>query len=229
MDVTDEAWEEHNRKLAVNNTDLLLALEKHFIIKEYHLGTDPYVYYEGTLNGVETSRTMTLLKGVEDNLSKYKTENVLFGCYRSEEQLNWILKRNLYNVRYTKNRAGTVFGHNQQIFTASYLMLYNYERPRDPARCFVLSTRHILLDHDGMIKLDYPFGEHAKETDWYFVYRLEGQVEGAVNVEDILKDHHEAADGSPLYLHYAEVDHITRANSPKEGGHFWFFFFDFNE
>lgn len=229
VDVTDEAWKEHNRKLAEDNTDLLLALEEHFIIKEYHLGTDPYVYYEGTLNGVETSRTMTLLKGVEENLSKYKTENVLFGCYRSEEQLQWILKTKLYNVRYTQNRAGTVFGHNQQIFTASYLILYNREKPQDPARCFVLSTRHLLLNHDGMAKLEYPFGEHSKENDWYFVYRLEGQVEGAVNVEDILNDHPEVADGTPLFLHYAEVDHITHTKTPKEDGHFWFFFFDFDE
>ena len=177
-----------------------------FIIKEYHLGTEPYVFYNGSLNGVEASRTMTLLKGVEQNLSQFKTENVLFGCYRSEDQLKWILKNNLYNVRYTQNRSGTVYGHNQQIFTASYLLLYNFNCPQDPARCFVLSTRHLLLRREDMAQLNYPFSEHSEEGDWYFVYHLEGQVEGGIGVEDILKANPASADGSPLYLHFAEVD-----------------------
>ena len=206
VDVSDKAWAEHNRKLVQENTDLLLILEEHFIIKEYHLGSEPYVYYEGTLNGVETSRSMVLLNDVEENLSNYKTENVLFGCYRSEEQLRWILNKKLYNVRYTQNKKGSVFGHNQQMFTASYLFLYNYSCPKEPARCFVLSSHHFLSSHSEMANLDYPFSNQASEDDWYFVYQLEGQTENRVAVDDILLSHPEAFDGSPLYLHFAEVE-----------------------
>lgn len=213
VDVSDKAWVEHNRKLAEENTELLLTLEEYFIIKEYHLGTDPYIYFEGTLNGAEASRTLILLKDVEKNFAKYKTENVLFGCYRSNEQLQWILKNNLYNVRYTQNRAGTVFGHNQQVFTASYLMLYDFNQPQEPARCFVLGNRHLLINHDGMAKLGYPFGEHANENDWYFVYHLEGQTEGIVAVDNVLSEYPESEDGSPLYLHYAEVDSVVHLNT----------------
>ena len=215
IDVSEPAWRQHNSRLAEENTNLLLELEKHFIIKEYRLGTDPYVYYEGCINGVETSRTLTLLKDVEENLSKYKTETVLFGCYRSHKQLEWILKTGLYNVRYTENRAGTIFGHNQRIFTACYLVLYNYEDKTEPASMYVLSSRHLLVNHEGMAKMDYPFGPHAKESDWYFVYRLDGLVGGNLPVLETLAAHPECSDGSPLYLHFAETQSMPNDWCPE--------------
>lgn len=202
-------WRVHNRYLANENTDLMLELESYFIIKEYRLGTDPYVYYEGTINGVETPRRLVLLDGLEKNLSKYKTETVLFGCYRSKEQLAWILANNLYNVRYTENRAGSVFGHNQRTFTASYLVLYNGNDRKEPARCFMLGTKHQLLSHNEMAKLHYPFDEHSSDEDWYFLYHLEGQTGGLLQVEDILDANPEYTKGSPLYLHFAEVESIA--------------------
>ena len=229
IDVSEPAWLQHNTRLAEDNTNLLLELEKHFIIKEYRLGTDPYVYYEGMVNGVETSRTLELLKDVEANLSKYHTETVLFGCYRSEDHLQWILKNKLYNVRYTQNRAGTVFGHSQQIFTASYLVLYDYNHPEAPARCYVLKTQHLLLSHDGLAQMDYPFSDHATAEEWYFVYKLEAQTDGAFSVSDILASHPEAADGSPLYLHFAETSQIIHDFPKAKDGGFFFFFFDENE
>ncbi len=212
-------WIAHNRSLAEENTALLLGLEDYFIIKEYRLGTDPYVYYEGTINGVESSRRLVLLDGLEKNLAKYKTETVLFGCYRSKEQLEWILSSRLYNVRYTGNRAGTVFGHNQKTFTASYLVLYDYNDRKEPARCFILGTKHQLLSHKEMVELRYPFGERSSDKDWYFIYHLGDQTGGILPVEDILIAHPEAADGSPLYLHFAEVDavvNITDDILPKD-------------
>ena len=142
---------------------------------------------------------------MEKNLYKYKTETILFGCYRSKEQLEWILTNKLYNVRYTENRAGTVFGHNQQTFTATYLVLYNYNDKQEPARCFILGSRHQLCDANAMAKLNYPFNGHSSAEDWYFLYNLEDQTAGYIPVEDILKAHPESADGSPLYLHFAEA------------------------
>ena len=222
IDVSEEGWKKHNHELAEENTKLLLSLEEHFIIKEYHLGTDPCVYYGGTINGSETPHSFSLMADIEENLSKFKTENVLFGCYRSEEHLQWILRTNLYNIRYTENRAGTVFGHNQKMFTASYLFLYNYSRPQDPARCFVLGTKHLLLDHYEMAKRDYPFGPDSREDDWYFIYHLFMQTESTITVDDVLACHPEATDGSPLYLHFAEVDSVihTGISGDTEGSFF---------
>lgn len=216
IDASDAAWEEHNRRLAQENTDLLLSLEKYFIIKEYRLGTDPYVYYDNCLNGVETSRTLTLLKDVEENLSKYKTETILFGCYRSKEHLEWILKTGFYNVRYTENHAGVVFGHSQRIFTACYLVLYNYEDKALPANMYVLSARHLLVDHEGMVELDYPFGPQALEGELYFLYKIEGPVNGKLPVTDILAVHPEISDGSPLYLHFAETQSVPNEWTPAK-------------
>lgn len=208
VDLSGERHAEHNRSLSKENTELLLSLEEDFIIKDYRLGTEPYVYYKSCLNGVETSRTLTLLDDVEENLSKYKTESVLFGCYRSPEQLEWILRTNQYNVRYTERRAGTVFGHSQHIFTASYLILYNYEDKSAPARCFVLESRHSIKTGAQLIAEGYQLSENATPEDEYFIYRIYAQTEGSMTVDDILERHPEVADGRPLYLHFAETQSI---------------------
>lgn len=208
VDLHGDLHAEHNRILSKENTDLLLSLEEDFIIKDYRLGTEPYVYYEGCLNGVETSRTLKLLDDVEENLSKYKTESVLFGCYRSPEQLEWILRTNQYNVRYTEHRAGTIFGHSQHVFTASYLILYNYYDKSAPARCFVLETRHSIKTGAQLVAEGYQLSENATPEDEYFIYRLYAQTDGSMTVEDILARHPEVADGRPLYLHFAETQSI---------------------
>lgn len=208
VDLEGERHTEHNRILSEENTNLLLALEKDFIIKDYRLGTEPYFYYEGCLNGIETSRTLTLLDDVEENLSKYKTESVLFGCYRSPDQLEWILRTKQYNVRYTEHRAGTVFGHIQHVFTASYLILYNYNDKSAPAQCFVLETRHSIKTGAQLSAEGYPLSENATSEDEYFIYRLYAQTEGSMTVDDILDRHPEIVDGSPLYLHFAETHSI---------------------
>lgn len=208
VDLEGERHAEHNRILSEENTDLLLALEEDFIIKDYRLGTEPYVYYEGCLNGVETSRTLTLLDDVEENLSKYKTESVLFGCYRSPEQLEWILRTHQYNVRYTEHRAGTIFGHCQHVFTASYLILYNYYDKSAPARCFVLESRHSVKTGARLVAEGYQLSENATPEDEYFIYRLYAQTDGSMTVDDVLAHHPEVADGRPLYLHFAETQSI---------------------
>ena len=208
VDLKNYRLASHNHKLSEENTDLLLSLEDDFIIKEYHLGTEPYVYYEGTINGVETSRTMSYLKDVESNLLKYKTESVLFGCYRSSQQLEWITRTKQYNVRYTEHRKGTVYGHCQQIFTAIYLFLYNYNDKTAPAQCYVLDSRHSIKTGAQLQSEGYELSETSHPEDLYFVYRLLSSVEGSMVVEDILAQHPEANSGAPLYLHFAETQAI---------------------
>lgn len=187
------------------NAKLLSVLSNDFVIKEYHLGTEPYVYFNGLLFGEEVSRTMVLRDALTDNNGNYRRETVLVGCYRSQEQRDWILRDKLYNVRFNKGRAGAVFKNTQQVFTASFLILYDYSNKPADAECYVLTGGNMIVYASGMQERDYP------KTDWfgdeeYLVYGIGERVAGNVCVKHVLDKHPEVEDGRPLYLYFVEVE-----------------------
>ena len=187
------------------NAKLLSVLSNDFVIKEYHLGTEPYVYFNGLLFGEEVSRTMVLRDALTDGYGNYRRETVLVGCYRSQEQRDWILRYKLYNVRFNKGRAGAVFKNTQQVFTASFLILYDYSNKPADAECYVLTGGNMIVYASGMQERDYP------KTDWfgdeeYLVYGIGERVAGNVCVKDVLDKHPEVEDGRPLYLYFVEVE-----------------------
>lgn len=187
------------------NAKLLSVLSYDFIIKEYHLGTEPYVYFNGLLFSEEVSRTMVLRDAMTDDNGNYRRETVLVGCYHSQEQRDWILRYKLYNVRFNKGRAGAVFKNTQQVFTASFLILYDYSNKPADAECYVLTGGNMIVYASGMQERDYP------KTDWfgdeeYLVYGIGERVAGNVCVKDVLDKHPEVEDGRPLYLYFVEVE-----------------------
>ena len=187
------------------NAELLASLSDDFIIKEYHLGTEPYIYYNGLLNGVEAARTVALKDSFKDADGNFRRESVVIGCYNSPEQKRWILERNMYNVRFNEGRVGSVCEKTQQVFTASYLLLYDYSDRSADAECYLLTGRNKILNASGMQGLGYP------KTDWsgdeeYLVYGVGGRVAGRICVKDILDRHPEVGDGRPLYLYFVEVE-----------------------
>lgn len=187
------------------NAKLRSVLSYDFIIKEYHLGTEPYVYFNGLLFSEEVSRTMVLRDAMTDDNGNYRRETVLVGCYHSQEQRNWILKNKFYNVRFNKGRAGAVFKNTQQVFTASFLILYDYSNKPADAECYVLTGGNMIVYASGMQERDYP------KTDWfgdeeYLVYGIGERVAGNVCVKDVLDKHPEVEDGRPLYLYFVEVE-----------------------
>lgn len=187
------------------NAELLAGLSKDFIIKEYHLGIEPYVYHDGLLLGKEVSRTMALCDVLTDDSGNFRRESVVVGCYRSESHKEWILKNGLYNVRFNKGRAGAVYKKTQQVFTASFLILYDYNKPENEACCYALSGVTDLADAGFMKDMDYP------KKDWtgdesYLIYHISAKVEGRLDVKHILSRHPEARDGRPVYLYFEEVD-----------------------
>ena len=187
------------------NAKLLSVLSNDFVIKEYHLGTEPYVYFNGLLFGEEVSRTMVLRDALTDGYGNYRRETVLVGCYRSQEQRDWILRYKLYNVRFNKGRAGAVFKNTQQVFTASFLILYDYSNKPADAECYVLTGGNMIVYASGMQERDYP------KTDWfgdeeYLAYGIGERVAGNVCVKDVLDKHPEVEDGRPLYLYFVEVE-----------------------
>ncbi len=187
------------------NAELLASLSDDFIIKEYHLGTEPYVYYNGLLNGVEAARTVALRDKLKDDEGNYRRESVVIGCYNSPEQKRWILERKLYNVRFNEGRVGSVCRNTQQVFTASYLLLYDYSDRSADAECYLLTGRNKILDASGMQALGYPKKDWSGDEE-YLVYGVGERVAGRINVSDILERHPEVGDGRPLYLYFVEVE-----------------------
>lgn len=189
----------------LENAKLLSGLSKDFIIKEYHLGTEPYVYFNGLFFGEEVSRTMVLRDALTDGYGNYRRETVLVGCYRSQEQRDWILKNKFYNVRFNEGRAGAVYKNTQQVFTASFLMLYDYNNPLGGVECYSLSGVTFLADAAKMKRLAYP------KQDWmggeeYLVYKVGEKIDGEIDMSGILKGHPEALDGRPVFVCFEEVD-----------------------
>lgn len=187
------------------NAELLSILSKDFIIKEYHLGIEPYVYYNGYLFGEEVSRTMVLRDILKESDGKYRRESVVIGCYNSLEHKEWILKNNLYNVRFNAGRAGAVYDRTQQVFTASTIILYDYNNPEADADCYVLTGETMLIGKEGMEDLGYPKSTWDGNEE-YLVYKLGWKMGGALKIGDILERHPEVKDGRPLYAYFEEVE-----------------------
>ena len=186
------------------NAELLVSLSDDFIIKEYHLGTEPYVYYNGLLNDAEVSRTIALRDSLKDEKGNYRRESVLIGCYRSEEQKEWILQNKTYNVRFNMGRVGSVYDNTQQVFTASYLLLYDFNDKASDAECYLLTGRNRILKVDDMKALSYPKEDWIGDEE-YLVYGV-GNGAGRVCVKDVLDRHPEVYDGTPLYVYFVEID-----------------------
>lgn len=190
------------------NAELLASLSNDFIIKEYHLGTEPYVYYNGLLNGVETSRTITLKDSLKDAEGNFRRESVIIGCYNSHEQKDWIQGHKLYNVRFNEGRVGSVCKNTQQVFSASFLLLYDYNDKSADAECYLLTGKNMILNAAGMRELGYHKTEWRGDEE-YLVYGIGDRVEGEIKLTDILEKHPDIEDGTPLYLYFVEVDSFT--------------------
>jgi hypothetical protein len=187
----------------VENAKLLSGLSNDFIIKEYHLGTEPYVYFNGLYFGKEVSKTIVFRDALTDGAGNYRSETVLIGCYRSQEQRDWILKNKLYNVRFNEGRTGTVYEKTQQVFTASFLMLYDYNNLHGEVECYSLSGVTFIADSERMKEFAYP------KQDWmgdekYLVYKVGDRVEGEIDLIGILERHPEVQDGRPLFVYFKE-------------------------
>lgn len=193
------------RESYIENAELLSGLSKDFIIKEYHLGTEPYIYHDGLLFGKEVSRTMALRDVMTDNNGNFRRESVVVGCYRSEAHKDWILKNGLYNVRFNEGRAGAVYKKTQQVFTASFLILYDYNHPEEEACCYLLSGATDLVFAGDMKDKGYPKADWTGDES-YLLYHIESKVEGRLDIGHILSAHPKARDGRPVYLYFEEVD-----------------------
>lgn len=189
----------------LENAKTLSSLSKDFIIKEYHLGTEPYLYHEGLLFDLEVSKTIEFANSLKDGNGNYRRESVIIGCYKSNEEKKWILDNNKYPIRFSEYPSGATYRHTQQLFTASFLILYDLGNPESEAECFQLSGTTELADVDRMQNLIYPSTDGA-EKEKYLLYDISNKVEGGFNVNHIIERHHSCNAGEPILVYFEEIE-----------------------
>lgn len=138
--------------------------------------------------------------------SSYNNAVYLIGCYKNTEHKNWIATNKLYNVR-LDNRRGAVKKEDELVATARYLVLYNFEDPKEYTVHSLDKVQWVYKQQD-MIKKKYPNPEGKK----YLLYKIENVVLKDVDVQSILtsKEVHKGAylEGAPIYVY--ESDMTTR-------------------
>lgn len=198
------------RATKADDLALITALEEDFdVYKLPKLGDDPQV----TMNEVKRKRVEKhsydfyqnqygeLSVAAEEQSayeSKFKLEDFkdsvfLIGCYKNKEHLDWIIENRKYNVR-LGDRRGAVKENDEQVVTARFLILYNFE---NPSTYFVyrLENTQWVYKKEDMQRLSYPNPKGEK----YLFYGLKGgpvEVDD-VDVEKILKEK-SVMKGSPL-------------------------------
>ena len=209
-----------DKKFQFENLSLISHIEEDFNIYDYRLGTDPnevktniqYKYLYVVENDDDDKKSSAADSGAEyDRLkSRYKKykeeESVLFGVYKDERHLDWIIKNKKYNVRLGE-RAGAV-KRTSQVRNAAYLVLYELDNEKN-YQIFKLTDKHHIWDTEKMIEEGYPT---SKSGCQYYIYNLlEETAELEINdissilnkVKDSMSEKMEK--GTPIYAYRNEL------------------------
>ena len=209
-----------DKKFQFENLSLISHIEEDFNIYDYRLGTDPnevktniqYKYLYVVENDDDDKKSSAADSGAEyDRLkSRYKKykeeESVLFGVYKDEQHLDWIIKNKKYNVRLGE-RAGAV-KRTSQVRNAAYLVLYELDNEKN-YQIFKLTDKHHIWDTEKMIEEGYPT---SKSGCQYYIYNLlEETAELEINdissilnkVKDSMSEKMEK--GTPIYAYRNEL------------------------
>ena len=206
-----------DKKFQFENLSLISHIEEDFNIYDYRLGTDlktniQYKYLYVVENDDDDKKSSAADSGAEyDRLkSRYKKykeeESVLFGVYKDEQHLDWIIKNKKYNVRLGE-RAGAV-KRTSQVRNAAYLVLYELDNEKN-YQIFKLTDKHHIWDTEKMIEEGYPT---SKSGCQYYIYNLlEETAELEINdissilnkVKDSMSEKMEK--GTPIYAYRNEL------------------------
>lgn len=208
-----------DKKFQFENLSLISHIEEDFNIYDYRLGTDPnevktniqYKYLYVVENDDDDNKSSAADSGAEyDRLKsrykKYKEESVLFGVYKDEQHLDWIIKNKKYNVRLGE-RAGAV-KRTSQVRNAAYLVLYELDNEKN-YQIFKLTDKHHIWDTEKMIEEGY---QTSKSGCQYYIYNLlEETAELEINdissilnkVKDSMSEKMEK--GTPIYAYRNEL------------------------
>ena len=167
------------------NMTLILSLQHDFVIKEYHLGTEPYHYYKGLLNGKESSRTLVL----RDAMTKYYRESAIVMSYDSDEELDRIKNNARVSLSLHELEACCKGSYRQRIFTSAYLFLYDSRDTKRNATGFLL---------EGIQYYD-------KDTDKMSFELFPGTIGGELVLQPFIGRHTQGKNRGAFFLSFEEA------------------------
>lgn len=182
------------------NMQLILSLQEDYIIKEYHLGTEPYVYYMGLLDGVETSRTLVLRDGLKPTMDTHRQESVIVTSYQNKQELDVIETLGFVKVKLSDLLLRCPVDFRQRIFTSAYIFLYESAHPEAPTHGYILTG----IQH------------YQTDSDELYLEILPLRLGGGIVMKDVISRHTEGSFSGPFFLRFEEASSDFFGPSPEE-------------
>ncbi|MBP5716927.1 MAG: hypothetical protein J6W69_07395 [Bacteroidales bacterium] len=185
------------------NAFVLDLIESGFYCAECKLGQNPQEVLPRVVHRPIALSAQSLL--TVHHIGRYLNQHFLIGCYRSDEQLAWILGNNdkgtnLYNVRLKKRgmeeRDGALSSADLAKMDVKFVILYKLgEEEKNDYRVFHVH-HHATMDAERMRRAWYP-NPHGN----YFCYVFDEEVELSSRI-DIAKIIRQSAGqrGAPIFV-----------------------------
>ena len=208
------------------NLQLISDIEDDFYVYEYHLGLDPdsvkkdieYQLWEMPVSMAAEDDVVAKSEDVDavrqEKYKKYKNPSVLFGIYKDDAHLKWILKNKKYNVRFDK-RVGAV-KRTRQVTSAEYLVLYEFRNEKNYT-VYKLGNKHYIWDAEKMKETGYEIKDGG-DANKYYLYEIlcETTELGKIDFNSILEKPRDVfrksgmseddVKGTPIYVYKNELD-----------------------
>lgn len=202
LDSNDEFKEE--------NDTLIALLSQDFNIKPCELGQNPseVLKKEPRVQHITTSQRFLTTHWLE----QYPDCDILIGCYKSPEHLSWIQGNNklsqlIYNVRFDKDRPGSIPHKEILAHKVKFVVVYEYGQEHNN-QYFVYRVRDVVeMSRDKIIGLDYPDPSCRK----YFCYELEEEVTlGLLDINSLISERRiseksDFIEGAPIFVKGSEL------------------------
>lgn len=194
-------------EFAEENEIVLSLLRQNFNIELCPMGTDPSTVVKKEARVAKPKVQHKFL--TTHWLENYQDANILIGCYKSQEHLNWIQGLNdkktlIYNVRLDKERAGALVRarilENKAVFVVLYPYYEDYKN-----EYIVYRVHHTAeMDEERMRKAMYP-----EPTGKYFCYVFDEEITlGELDIHKLISEKRiekDFKDGAPFFVKGSEL------------------------
>lgn len=202
---------DRDEKFREENEALLDLLKQNFEVRPCKIGEDPSGVLQKVSRPVYVKPQPNFL--TQHWLENYLDANIVIGCYKSQEHLDWILGKNdkgtkLYNVRLDKNRAGAQLITQTRERKVSFVVLYDIEDVAKEPQVFRVHHTAV-MDEARMVKAKYPNPQGR-----YFCYVFDEEVSlGKLDLAEFLRQESLKSGyvkGAPIYVKGEELIKFRR-------------------
>ena len=197
---------DRDEKFREENEALLDLLKQNFEVRPCKIGEDPSGVLQKVSRPVYVKPQPNFL--TQHWLENYLDANIVIGCYKSQEHLDWILGKNdkgtkLYNVRLDKNRAGAQLITQTRERKVSFVVLYDIEDVAKEPQVF--RVHHTAVMDEARMRL----AQYPNPQGRYFCYVFDEEVSlGKLDLTEFLKQEalkSSYVKGAPIYMKGEEL------------------------